>query len=212
MAPGGSGAVRVAAVAGIVGPAAFVAAWSIGAAVTAVDYSMIDDPISRLAAVGADTRVLMTGGFVAFGLALPVYAWSLRQLGLGAAWITAAGTGLATLAVAAAPLDHSARVDTLHGVFATIGYVTLAATPVLASRSLRRRGHHALATGGLAAAAVAAVALALTATNLPTGLFQRLGLTVGDLWIAACAAAIATGRIGPRPSGTHDREGPTGAR
>ena len=47
--------------------------------------------------------------------------------------MTAVATGVATLAVAALPLDRSASVDTWHGVAATIGYVTLAATPVLSA-------------------------------------------------------------------------------
>ena len=56
-------------------------------------------------------------------------------LGLG----HAAMTGVATLAVAAAPLDHSDAIDTLHGACATFGYVTLAATPLLAARPLEQR-------------------------------------------------------------------------
>ena len=63
-----------AALGGVVGPAAFIGAWSIGAAVTNREYSSIDDAISRLAAVGADTRALMTAGFITFGVALPVYS------------------------------------------------------------------------------------------------------------------------------------------
>ena len=77
--PNQSPTTRVAALAGVVGPAAFIGAWSVGAAVTSREYSSIDDAISRLAAVGADTRALMTTGFVGFGVGLPVYAWALRR-------------------------------------------------------------------------------------------------------------------------------------
>jgi hypothetical protein len=191
--------VRTAALGGAVGPAAFIGAWTIGAAVTTVEYSSIDDAISRLAAVGADTRALMTAGFITFGVALPVYAWALRRVVGGAAWITAAATGIATLAVAATPLDRSATVDTWHGVAAGIGYVTLAATPLLAARPLSQIGHRTLAAAGVVAGAVSAISLVLTTTGLPTGLFQRLGLTASDIWIAASGLAIAGGRLGVIP-------------
>ena len=192
----------------MIGPAAFIGAWVLSAAVTSGEYSSIDDAISRLAAVGADTRPLMAAGFVGFGIALPIYATALRRSVGGASWVTAAATGIATLAVAATPLDHSAAVDRWHGVFAGIGYVTLAATPLLAARPLISQGHRALARFGLVAGAVSAISLMLTTTALPSGLFQRLGLTAGDVWIAASALAIAGGRIGvatPSSSGRVDR-------
>jgi hypothetical protein len=145
----------------VIGPAVFVGAWALSAAVTSRDYSSIDDAISRLAAVGADTRPLMTAGFIGFGIALPIYATALRQTVGGVAWLTAAATGIATLGVAAAPLEYSATVDRWHGVFAGIGYVTLAATPLLAAGPLRRRGHRALAAFGVAAGVVSGISLAL---------------------------------------------------
>jgi Protein of unknown function (DUF998) len=199
----------------VIGPAVFIGAWALSATVTSGEYSSIDDAISRLAAIGADTRPLMTAGFVGFGIALPIYATALRCSVGGAAWVTAATTGVATLAVAATPLDHSAAVDRWHGVFAGIGYVTLAATPLLAARPLIRQGHRALARLGLVAGAVSALSLILTTTPLPSGLFQRLGLTAGDVWIAASALAIAVGRIGvatPSSSGRVGRPWRTAAR
>lgn len=185
--------VRIASLGGVIGPAVFIGAWVVGAAVTSASYSSIDDAISRLAAVGSDTRWLMTAGFVTFGLSLPVYGWALRSTVPGGAWITATGTGLATLAVAAAPLDRSDTVDRLHGIFAGIGYLTLAATPLLAARPLLAMGHRLLARSGIAAGVTSAVALMLTTTGLSTGLVQRVGLTVSDAWIVASALAIRQG-------------------
>lgn len=185
---------RLAALGGLAGPVSFVGAWIIGSAI-APAYSVIDDPISRLAAVGADTRLLMTAGFIGFGLGLPVYAVALRRTVAGPAWVAAVATGLATLVVAALPLDHSARVDTWHGIAAGFGYVTLAATPLLAARPLWRTGHRRLARLGGAAAAVSGVSLVLASTRLPTGAFQRLGLTTADVWIVASAVAMFTGRL-----------------
>ncbi|MGY6500990.1 MAG: DUF998 domain-containing protein [Acidimicrobiales bacterium] len=186
---------RVLAIGGIVGPTAFVGAWVVGSAI-ADGYSLLEDPISRLAAVGVDTRPLMTGGFVVFGLSLPLYAAALRRSVEGPAWIAAATTGIATLAVAATPLDRSATVDAWHGVAAGAGYLTLVAVPLLAARPLFRSGHRTLAGAGVVAGAISATALVLTATALPTGLFQRIGLTVTDLWIVASAAAMWRGVLG----------------
>ncbi len=191
---------RLAALGGVAGPAAFIGAWIIGSTV-APGYSAVDDPISRLAAVGVDTRSLMTAGFVAFGLGVPLYATALRTFVGGLGWLTAVATGLATIAVAAIPLGHSTTPDGWHGVAATIGYVTLAATPVLAARPLRQRGHRRLARLGVACAYVSAASLVLSATRLPTGLFQRIGLTSGHLWIMATAIAISSARRGTITSG-----------
>ena len=197
--------VRTAALGGVIGPTAFIGAWTIGAAVTTAPYSSIDDAISRLAAVGSDTRWLMTAGFITFGLSLPVYAWALRSTVAGSAWITATATGLATLAVAAAPLDRSDTVDRLHGIFAGIGYLTLAATPLLAAGPLHTMGHRRLARFGIAAGLTSALAFALTTTGLPTGLFQRVGLTVSDAWIIATALAIRRGAVRGTGAG-HDEQ------
>ncbi|HWM22865.1 MAG TPA: DUF998 domain-containing protein [Ilumatobacteraceae bacterium] len=193
--PTPSSKVRAAALGGVIGPTAFIGAWTVGAVVTTRDYSSIDDAISRLASVGADTRALMTAGFVGFGVALPVYASALRRVVGGPAWLCAAATGLATLGVAATPLEHSATVDTWHAVAAGIGYATLAATPLLAARPLLQHGHRALAAAGVVAGSVSTIALALTTTRLPTGLFQRLGLTATDIWVATSGIAIASGRL-----------------
>jgi hypothetical membrane protein len=187
---------------GVVGPTAFIGAWMTGGIITERDYSPIDNAISRLAEIGADTRPLMTSGFIVFGLALPAFAIALRDHLPGRAWITAAATGVATLAVAATPLEKSSLIDRLHGVSASVGYVTLAATPLLAARPLLRSGHRLLGGAGLVAASVSTLALALTVSSWPTGLFQRIGLTASDLWIVATAVTILRGRLDPRDCDT----------
>lgn len=199
------GRARAAALGGLVGPATFIAAWAVGGATTDRPYDPVDDAISRLAAIGADTRPLMTAGFVAFGVALPAYGWALRAALPGWAWLAATATGLATLGVAAAPLDRSHAVDLAHAAFAVTGYATLAATPLLAQRPLRRRGHRLLADAGVAAGAASAAALALTATGAATGLFQRVGLTATDAWLIASALALTAGHVGAPPAAGHPR-------
>lgn len=185
---------RHAALAGIGGPLTFIGAWALGATTTKRHYSSVDDPISRLAAIGADSRPLMTAGFVAFGVALPIYATALRRADYGKAWLSAAATGIATLGVAAAPLDHSATVDRWHGLFAGAGYITLAAAPLLAARPQLRNGRRAAAGFALTAGGLSALSLALTITDLPTGLLQRIGLTAGDIWLIASAISIDRSR------------------
>ena len=190
---------RNAAIGGVLGPAAFVGAWVVGALTTDAEYSMIDDPISRLAAVGAPTRALMTAGFVGFGLGVSAFAWSLRRHLAGRAWLAALGAAGATLLVATAPLDRSEFVDRLHGAFAGTGYVALAATPLLAAPHLVAAGHRGVAAAGTVAGLVSAASLAASLTGLPTGLFQRVGLTATDSWIMATAALVLLGRVTSSP-------------
>jgi hypothetical membrane protein len=192
--------VRTALLGGVVGPAGFIGAWVVGSATTSAPYSWVDDAISQLAAVGSDTRWLMTAGFVTFGVSLPAFGWALRSTLAGRAWITATATGLATLAVAATPLGRSELVDRLHGLFAVTGYATLAATPLLAAPALLAMGHRRLAVSGVAAGITSSIALALTASGLPAGLFQRLGLTVTDAWIIT-AALVMRRRLAGAPAG-----------
>jgi len=189
--------VRRCALGGILGPAAFVTAWSIGG-LAATRYSAIDDAISHLAQVGAPTRAFMTAGFVVFGIGLPVYAISLRAALPGWSWATAAATGLATLGVAAAPLGRSAAGDTVHGVFAGAGYVTLALTPLLAAGPLRGAGRTAAANLSVGAGSLAGLSLLATTATSANGLFQRLGLTIVDVWVVVTAVEILRDRLTPR--------------
>jgi hypothetical membrane protein len=190
---------RRAAIGGIVGPAAFVTAWSIGG-LAASHYSAIDDAISNLAEIGVPTRGLMTAGFVVFGVGVPLYSLALRESLPGWSWVSAAATGLATLGVAAAPLGRSSTGDTVHGLFAGAGYVTLALTPLLAARPLRRSGNSSWARLSIVAGAAAAISLLATTATDANGLFQRLGLTIVDVWIGATAVEILRDRLPVRRS------------
>jgi hypothetical membrane protein len=183
---------RRAAVGGVIGPVAFVTAWSSAGFVKA-RYSLLHDPISDLAGVHASTRPAMTAGFVVLALGMCFYAWALHSALGGAAWVSAAMTGLATLGVAAFPLHHSSTVDSVHGTFAGIGYVTLAATALLSAAPLSRRGLHGWARTATITGVVSGVALALTLAGWFHGLFQRIGLTAGDVWVVASAVAILRG-------------------
>lgn len=182
---------------GVLGPAGFVAAWSVLGATTSRPYSPVHDAISRLAEADAPTQAGMTLGFAAFGIGVPLFGLALRQeLPRSRAWMTAVATGLATLGVGATPLETSKSVDLLHGAFAGIGYATLAATPWLAAPALSPRARRASRVAAVASGAT----LAATVAGPCHGLLQRVGLTIGDAWIAAMAVTIlrTSGGVGRR--------------
>jgi uncharacterized protein DUF998 len=180
---------RRAAAGGLIGPGGFIGAWVVGGAVKR-GYSPVNDAISRLAAIGASTRPLMTGGFVCFGLAVPAYGLALRDALPGRAWMTAVATGLATLGVAAFPLGVSSTGDVVHGCWATAGYVTLAATPLLAARPLAAAGRRGPAGASVAAGVASGLCLAVTVLGPAHGFWQRAGLTIGDAWLATSAVVM----------------------
>jgi len=179
---------RLAALGGVVGPAVFVTAWALlGRRLPG--YSPVDDAISRLAAGGAPDRYVMTAGLVALGTGLPLYGSALRATLSGPAWACATATGLATLGVASFPLG-SPTPDRIHGVFAGIGYATLAATPLAAAAPLARSGRTGWARLSAAAGLVSGASLLATVAGPGSGLFQRLGLTAGHAWVVASALDI----------------------
>lgn len=156
--------------AGVAGPAAFVGAWVIGSAIER-GYSPIDEPISRLAQLGASTRPLMTTGLVAFGLTAPAFAWGARrQLGTPSA-VALTLAGLGTLGIAATPL-HPTDAVPAHAVAAAIAYAGFAATPVLSK-----------VDRNLPLGVVAAASLVASTVGPAQGLLQRLGLTLVDVWV-----------------------------
>lgn len=184
---------RVGALCGIAGPTAFVGAWVLGGAL-ADGYDPLSDAISQLAREGAPTQPLMTSGLIAFGVLMPVWARVLsRELGSrGVRWaVTAAG--LTTLGVAALPLtrEPGGTQDLLHAVAAGTGYVAMAATPLIASRALKRLGHDRAAAASVVVGAVSVAGLIGTLLVAErSGGLQRLGLTVVDAWHVAAAAWV----------------------
>jgi hypothetical protein len=128
---------------------------------------------------------------------VPLFAMALRDPLPGPAWMTAAATGIATLGVAALPLDGWAG-DPAHAVVAGVGYVTLAATPLLAARPLADLGYRRAAVASRAVGVTALACLAGTTVADRSGLLQRLGLTLGDLWLVAAAVGILRGGYGRR--------------
>ena len=173
---------------GLVGPVVFVADWAILGAARA-GYSPVGNPISRLAELGASSRPAMTAGFVVYGIGLLGYGAALRRAVPGPAWLFAVGTGIAILGVAVFPLGSS--TSAVHGVCAVLGYMGLAAIPVAVSRPLVATGHRTAARLSVVVGAVTgAFLLASTTVGSAHGLTQRMGLTVGDTWVAVSAVIL----------------------
>lgn len=178
----------------MVGPVAFVTSWAVLGA-TADGYDPTRTAISRLAAVGAPTRPAMTAGLVVLAGGMALYGAALRPR---AAWALAAANGLTILAVALVPLGSGH--DTAHGACAALGYVTLAAIPLVLSRSEAGPARRAIAVG---AGVVAGACLLATTMVDRDGLLQRTGLTVAQAWVAVSAlglAAAPTSSSTPRPA------------
>lgn len=176
----------------MLGPVAFVGAWALAGARTP-GYDPLSDAISRTAAAGAPQRHLMTAGLVAYAAGLAAGAVALRAAVPGPAWVASAVNSAATLGVALTPLEHSAALDAAHAATATTGYVSLALTPLLASRPLAAAGHRRAAAASVATGAAIGACLAATALTDDPGLLQRVGLTTGDAWLVAAGAALARG-------------------
>lgn len=158
-------------------------------------YDPVSTTISRLAEQGADTRPLMSAGFVGFGVLLPVFARALgRAGGPRAVTATVAFSGLATLGVALTPLslEGGTTTDLLHAVAAGSGYVATAVSPALLARA-RLRGPTAAASYAVTAVSAAALLCSVAVPEV-AGLCQRLGLGVVDVWFATVAAALMSGR------------------
>lgn len=183
---------RLRQVCGVLAPASFIGAWAVCGALRD-GYDPVEQAISQLAREGTAGRLGMTAGFVGFGVLLPVFARELPALVSGGAAVRRAATvaGLATLGVAALPLqvDEGGVGDTLHAVAAGTGYLAMIATPAIAAVSLARSGRRTAAAASVAVSAVSAVSLGLSVTNGPTGLWQRVGLGVVDVWFAAVAVS-----------------------
>lgn len=185
-------AVRMLAIGGIVGPLAFVGAWA-ALGTTKTGYSSINDAISDLAAHGASTHVGMTIGFVVFSLGLVAFGLALHGTLAGPSWIAAIATGGFTLGVAAAPLGGWTG-DGVHATFAGLGYTSIVSLQLLAVAPLARSGRRGWAGASVVSGTISAAGLIASTFGPQHGLWQRLGLTTGDVWIVVTAWALAAAR------------------
>lgn len=155
-------------------------------------YSAVTNPISDLAAVGADTATLMNAGFMAYGVGVPLGAWAMRRIVGTPAATALIVNGMLTFGVMAAPLERSETVDQVHAAFAGSAYVALATGVLLASRRLSP--NWLKKTSGVVGT-ITALALVGSVTAETPGLFQRIGLTTADAWLIGMGLATVTGRF-----------------
>ena len=170
---------------------AFAGAWVWGS-LTTDGYSMVGQPISRLAALGAPSRPVMTAGLLVFAGGLGAYAAALRADIPGRAWVAAAVSAAGSVAIAATPLEGPLGGNA-HATSAGVAYASLVALQLTGAAPLAERtGRAAVVPVSRAMAAVSAVCLAGNAFGPEsiTGLFQRVGLTTGHTWIVASAIAL----------------------
>ncbi len=169
----------------MLGPLAFVGAWA-GLGAIAGRYDPTRDAISKLAALGTPTRPAMTAGLLALGAGMALYGLALRpgperpwERGASPGWPLPIVNGATAFAVALLPLGGGH--DGAHGAAAAVGYVSLAAIPVVVGR---RRPM------GVVIGAGAGACLLASALVDRSGLLQRLGLTVAQAWVVVSAVGL----------------------
>lgn len=181
------------AVGAIVGPVVFIASWVLGGMLLD-GYRPATDAISRLAANGSSTVPILSFGLATYGVGVGLAAIALHRV-LGSPSAAALGlNALLTFGVLATPLEHSARIDQLHTAFAASAYVALALASLLAAFRFRKRGWSKAAALSVGVGVITAASLAATGIAEWSGLFQRIGLTVSDIWMMAVATFVLRSR------------------
>lgn len=117
---------RLARVSSVLAPIVLMAGFVVGATRQPSDYDSLRDTISALAAHGATDRWIMTVALIMLGACHLVTSYALSRPVLAAG-----GACTIALAIAAEPAIGSSAV---HGVFATIAFITLALWPLGSSR------------------------------------------------------------------------------
>lgn len=168
---------RAGAAGGVAGPVVFVATWwLVGRG--REGYSPVVQPISRLAAHRTPTRLAMTAGFAGYAAGVGALAAGLARSDPRVAGGLAANAA-SMVAVAALPLD-APYGDAPHVVAAAAAYTSLAVTPLLGTRSPDRRRAPADTVVGLATGTLLVLSQAFRSRR---GLLQRMGLSLGHLWV-----------------------------
>lgn len=173
-------------------PVGMIGGWTVAAALQD-GFDPVRETISALAASDATAPWVMTAGLALTGVAHVVTAAGLRPLPRLARAGHAVG-GLATLAVAALPVDAFSHP---HGVAAGVGFGALALWPAAAWRpgatGVRRRGVALGAAGVLTGLLVLFVAELQGLTpdgGAATGLTERLVAGAQALWPLVVVASL----------------------
>jgi len=158
-------------------------------------YDPVRQTISELAAGDAPTRILMTVFFVLTGLCHLVTVTFARGIGIAGRVAFLIGA-LATLGVAAFPLPSVAGSSATHTLFALIGFIFLAAWPLLGMRFradfpwLVRPLGSILGTASLTAFCVWFRIIWSSHSSPAVGLVERVAADAESLWPAVVATAL----------------------
>lgn len=158
-------------------------------------YDPVRQTISELAAGDAPTRVLMTVFFVLTGLCHLVTVTFARGIGVPGRIAFLIGA-LATLGVAAFPLPSVAGSSAPHTAFAMIGFVALAAWPLLGMRFAADFPWLVRPLGSIVGTAILTIfcvwfLLIWSSHSSPVvGLVERVAADAESLWPAVVATAL----------------------
>jgi hypothetical membrane protein len=159
-------------------------------------YDPVRQTISELAAGDAPTRVFMTVIFVLTGLSHLVTVTFARGIGIPGRIVYLVGA-LASLAVAAFPLPSVAGRSAAHNTAAIVGFVLLAAWPLLGMR-FRPDFPWIVRPLGSIIGTVALTAICLwflvvwTAHSVPyVGLVERFAADAESIWPAVVVTGLA---------------------
>ena len=201
------------ALCGLIGPAAFTAAWALGT-VRQPGYSVAHEHISGLAAPDADNPTVMTVGFLALGTSTVGFAAALEErlggkgstgsAGLGPALIGASGVAMVMAGLfrrdrmsnhpEPGQTPGQSGINDVHDTASVVGALTSSVGLfVLAARLRREPGLEDLARPTMVAAAAGSGLLAWFArgvTRPGNGLVQRAGVTIPLLLMARLAVRL----------------------
>ncbi len=209
---------RALALCGLIGPAAFTAAWALGT-VRQPGYSVAHEHISGLAAPDADNPAVMTVGFLALGTATVGFAAALEErlggkgsakgpvkasAGLGPALIGASGVAMVVAGLfrrdrmsnhpEPGQAPGQSGIYDVHDAASVVGALTSSVGLFsLAARLRREPGLEDLARPTMVAAAAGSGLLAWFArgvTRPGNGLVQRAGVTIPLLLMARLAIRL----------------------
>jgi hypothetical membrane protein len=173
----------------------FFVGGSIIAGALSPGYDPVRQTISELAAGDAPTRVLMTTFFVLTGLCHLVTVSCARGIGIPGRVAFLVGA-LASLGVAAFPLPSVAGTSATHTTFAIVGFVFLAAWPLLGMRFRRDFPWLVRPVGSLVGTAILTALciwflIVWTSHSSPdVGLVERIAADAESIWPAVVATAL----------------------
>ena len=204
--------------AGVVGPALFVASFLVQGALRP-GYDPLRHPVSSLA-LGHPSRWVQAVTFVVSGLLITAYAAGLRRRGAGR-WtpilVAAVGIGLVGAGVFSAdPINGyppgtadrvpQTAIGAMHELFSTPVFTALPAAALVLGARFSRAGERGWARYSRVTAVLFWVCFVLSAIGFngvhalaaTGGLWQRLSITVGFAWLALVALRLRRGPVAPQ--------------